>query len=274
MTGSHLPVPPSVPNLAVPILLVTSLMAMVVVAAARPSLLAGRLLQLDDAFRAASRVARRRRIKPRTVIMLSAMGALLGLSVGAAASLWFGLSGWLVGVGVAAVGVLLPLQLFQDGWRRSLVGEVNEDCLALLQMVYVLAGVGSRPVDQAVRGFAQSWRDRSPLAQLLVECAPAESPVEFLAALDIPGQQMATMILTLRQAQRLERKQRRWLLEQRLESSITDMQHRLERVARRRASTAIVVGVLILLPTLMIAILTPPILQAVQQIGGSGVPLP
>jgi hypothetical protein len=274
MSIPFLPSPSSVPNLAVPALLVTGLVLVATFVAARPSFLAGRLLGLGEVYRAAGRVVRRRRVERRTVRLLSAAGGCVGLSVGAGASLWIGAAGWLVGAGVVILGVLLPLRHFQRGWRRSLVREANEDCLALLQMVYVLSGVGNRPIDQAVRGFSQAWRDRSALARLLAECAPAESPVEFLAALDVPGQQIATAVLTLRQARRLAQGQRRWLLEQRLDSGITDMHHRLERLARQRASMAIVAGVLILLPTLMIAIMTPPILQAVQQVGGSGVTLP
>jgi len=77
--------------------------------------------------------------------------------------------------------------------------------------------------------------------------------------------------LTLQQVRSLEREQRRWLLQQRLDSAITDLQHHLESVAKKRAAMAIVMGVLILLPTLMIAIMTPPILQAIQQISGSNV---
>lgn len=274
MTFLPLPSLPALPNLAVPILLLTGLMVLVALATASPALLAVRLIQAGEAVRAAASVVRRRRVKPRTVIAVSAVGVCIGLSAGAALSRTIGPSGWLAGAGVSVLGVLLPLQLFQNGWRRAVVREMNEDCLAMLQMVYVLAGVGERPVDEAVRGFSRAWRDRSPLARLLAECAPADSPVEFLAALDVPGHQMATMVLTLQQARRLGSDERRWLLEQRLESGISDMRHRLEQVARRRASAAIVVGVLILLPTLMIAIMTPPILQAVQQVSGSGVGLP
>jgi hypothetical protein len=273
MSFPHLSLPASssIPNLAVPILLFASLIIVVTIVATTPASLAGRLLRMGSLLRATIEVVQKRRVERRTILLLSAVGVSVGLSVGAVLSLWIGMQGWLVGLGLVIVGALSPSRLFESGWRRSLIAEVNQDCLALLQMVYVLAGVGRRPIDQAARTFARTWRERSALAQILDECPPTESPVEFLTALDMPGQQLSATALTLQQVRRLEREQRRWLLQQRLDSAITDLQHHLESVAKKRAGMAIVMGVLILLPTLMIAIMTPPILQAIQQISGSNV---
>jgi hypothetical protein len=261
---------PAVPNVAVPLLFLVGALAMVAVSV-EPSAVAGQLLRTGAMFEAAAEVVRRRRVSRSTVILLTVLGVVAGVAAGAVSSIWVGLQGWIVGVGLALVGLLLPPRLFDNGWRVGLVQRVNSECLGLLQMVYVLAGVGGRPVDQAVRAFAQSWRDRSALARILSECPPTESPVDFLSALNIPGQQINMAVLALRQARTLEREQREATMAQRVRASIATLRHEMENLARRRANTAIVVGVLILLPTLMIAILAPPIMQVIGQFGGGGI---
>lgn len=260
---------PAVPNVAVPLLFAVSALALVT-AAVEPSTVAGQLLRTGAMFQAAAGVVSRRRVSRSTVILLSVLGIASGVALGAVASLWVGVQGWIIGAALALAGLLLPPRLFDNGWRVNLVQRVNGECLGLLQMVYVLSGVGGRPVDQAVRSFAQSWRDRSALARLLGECPPTESPVDFLAALDIPGQQVNMTVLALRQAKSLEEEQRETTLAQRVRASIATLRHEMEDLARRRAQTAIVVGVVMLLPTLMIAILAPPVMQVIQQFGTSG----
>jgi len=260
---------PPVPNVSVPLLFLVSALALVT-AAVDPSAVAGQLLRTGTMFEAAAGVVRQRRVGRSTILMMSALGVVTGVATGAVCSLWVGLQGWVVGAALALVGFLLPPRMFDNGWRVSMVQRVNSECLGLLQMVYVLSGVGGKPIDQAVRAFAQSWRDRSALARLLGECPPTESPVDFLAALDMPGQQINMTVLALRQAKSLEGEKRERTLAQRVRASIATLRHEMENLARKRANTAIVVGVLMLLPTLMIAILAPPLMQVVQQFAAGG----
>lgn len=260
---------PPVPNVAVPLMFLVGALALVT-SAVDPATVAGQLLRTETMFQAAASVVRQRRVGRSTIFLMSVLGLVTGTAVGALSSLWVGLQGWLIGAVLALVGMLLPPRMFDNGWQVSLVRQVNNECLGLLQMVYVLSGVGGRPVDQSVRTYAQTWRDRSALARIVGECPPTESPVGFLAALDMPGQQMNMTVLTLRQAKALEGEKRERTLAQRVKASIATLKHDMEELARRRANMAIVVGVVMLLPTLMLAILAPPLLQVIEQFSASG----
>jgi len=260
---------PPVPNVAVPLMFLVGALALVT-SAVDPATVAGQLLRTETMFQAAASVVRQRRVGRSTIFLMSVLGLVTGTAVGALSSLWVGLQGWLIGAVLALVGMLLPPRMFDNGWQVSLVRQVNSECLGLLQMAYVLSGVGGRPVDQAVRTYAQTWRDRSALARILGECPPTESPADFLAALDMPGQQINMAVLTLRQARSLEGEKRERTLAQRVKASITTLRHEMEELARRRANMAIIVGVVMLLPTLMLAILAPPLLQVIEQFSVSG----
>lgn len=264
---------PPVPNVAVPLMFLVGAMSLTT-AAVDPAAVAGQLLRTEAMFQAAAGVVRQRRVGRSTVFLVSLVGLVTGLAVGALSSLWVGLQGWFIGVALSLVGVFLPPRMFDNGWRVNLVQQINNECLGLLQMVYVLSGVGGKPVDQAVRTFAQTWRDRSVLARILGECPPTESPVDFLAALDMPGQQVNMAVLTLRQAKTLEGEKRERTLAQRVKAGIATLKHEMEDLARRRTNMAIIVGVVILLPTLMIAILAPPLMQVIQQFSARGALIP
>lgn len=264
---------PPVPNVAVPLMFLVGAMSLTT-AAVDPAAVAGQLLRTEAMFQAAAGVVRQRRVGRSTVFLVSLVGLVTGLAVGALSSLWVGLQGWFIGVALSLVGVFLPPRMFDNGWRVNLVQQINNECLGLLQMVYVLSGVGGKPVDQAVRTFAQTWRDRSVLARILGECPPTESPVDFLAALDMPGQQVNMAVLTLRQAKTLEGEKRERTLAQRVKAGIATLKHDMEDLARRRTNMAIIVGVVILLPTLMIAILAPPLMQVIQQFSARGTLIP
>ena len=226
---------------------------------------AGWLLRASGVTHTAMTVAARERVTPGVLWVLSIGGALLGLTCGVLLLLVAGAQGLLVGGALAVGGWLGPRRFFtSDGWRVKFVRAINADTLRLLQRVYTLAGVGQRPVDEAVRTFAKSYRGRSALADFLAECPPSESPVQFLSAARLPGLPLATLLLALRRASELGDAQRQTVLEQHLKIAVAELKQLLRHQAKRQAQTAIVTGVLILLPTLLLTVLAPPLLNVLQ----------
>jgi hypothetical protein len=252
----------SVPDYTVPILLIAGLLALGLALTSTPAV-AGRLLRADGLIRAVSEMTARRRVAPFVPILLSALGVAAGLAAGGILSgvTEAGIQGWLVGGGLAIAGFLVPRAMFIDGWNARFVRRMNADVLVLLQTVYVLSAVGRKPVDEAIRAFAHAWAGRSALADVLLGCPSSESPVQLMRELDVPGQPFAMMVLALRQAQEISEAQRKRVLGERVQAGIMDLKHAMMSLAKKRAQMAVIVGVLILLPTLMIAILVPPLMN-------------
>lgn len=246
-------------NYAVPLFLFVALLG-VALALTPTHAMAGRLLRVStDVQAAVVAAARRKRVSPAVPVLLSVLGVGAGLALGGLLAWKVGGQGWVLGVGLAVAGALLPRSRFTaNGWNVKFVRDVNADTLILLQVVYVISAVGRRPVEEAMRMFAQAWARRSQLADLLLSCPPLTDPVQFLADVDVPGQAYATLVLALRQAQEVGESQRKRVLGQHVQVAVTELKHYLAMLAKKRAQTAIVVGVLILLPTLMLAVLAPP----------------
>ncbi len=251
----------SVPDLTVPLLLIIACVAFIVALAATPHVT--RRVVIGDKMQAIIKDANyKRRIAPHVPIVLSLFGILFGLCVGALlATLILNWQGWLVGLALAVGGAIVPRIQYQNGWSTKFVKDVNADCLMLLQMVYILSGVGPKPVDEAMRSWAQAKAEDSQLALLLMECPSGVSPIAMLGELGIPGGALANLILTLRVVQTTPQNERRRLLQQRVDVGIAEMEHQMHILAKKRAQAAIICGVLILMPTLMLGILAPPLVQ-------------
>lgn len=254
-----------VDNIAVPVLLCVGLIGLWLLLLPLPTS-AGLLLQASGMTHSALSVAARKRVSPLVPRLLALGGVLGGLAIGMILLTFAGWQGALLGGALAVAGLLTPRYLFTaEGWHARFVRAVNEDTLAVLRMVYVLAAIGKRPVDEAVRVFAQSrYGQQSELADFLAECPPAESPVQFLSDAEIPGQALATLLLALRQASESTEAQRKNVLGQQMAVAVAELKQNLRVQAKRRAQTGIVVGVLILLPTLLLAVLAPPMLNMLQ----------
>ncbi len=226
--------------------------------------LAGRLLQAGQLSEDLTHLARRRRVAPLVPVLLSVMGIGLGLATGALLAQGAGQQGWLLGGALALAGALWPRTRFTQGWDARFVKEINADTAMALRMVYILSGVGHKPVDEAVRAFAHAWGGQSVLADLLLECPATLSPVQFLGELPIPGQAYAMLILALRQAQEVPEKQRRLVLWQQFQTALDGIRNTLRAQAKRRAQTMLMVGVVTLLSTLLLTILAPLMLNLVE----------
>ena len=248
----------------VPGLLLTAWLSLVLAALPTPRV-AGALLRAGQVSQGVADVARQRQVSAGAPLLLTVMGVLLGAIVGAVLAMWWGVQGWAVGICVALLGALLPRAWFTArGWDARFVKAVNADVLLLLQIVYLLAAVGRRPVDEAVRIFAQTWAGQSALADVLLGCPATESPVQFLAELNIPGSAYALLVLALRQAAETPEAQRRRVLGQQLQRALTELRQTLMAQAKRRAQTALIVGVLVLLPTLLLTVLAPPLMNVLE----------
>ena len=249
---------------AVPVLLIAAALSFVF-GIAPTHVLAGKLLQVSDrSSEAIAKVAQQRRITPITQFLYVGIGAAIGLAVG---FLMYGLIGWqglLLG-GVLAVGAaILPFSRYEDGWDKKWVETVNAGTLRLLRMVYILSGSGGKPIDEAIRYFGRTWQGRSPLADLVMDCPQSESPAEFLGRLGVPGQPYAVTVLALQQGRQMGQEARNVMLEQNLHMALSDLENELGAMAKRRVLLTIISTILILLPTLMLAVLAPPASQLVH----------
>ncbi len=242
---------------AVPLFLAASALALLV-SLLPTHVIAGKVLRLTVAARSLD-VTQKRRISAVTQAACSAVGCFLGAGTGLALLGLIGPQGLALGGALALAGAALPFSVYRGGWHKGWVAEVNGQTLRCLRTVYMLSGMGGRPVAESLRTFAQTWAGRSALADLLLECSPMEDPIEFLSALEIPGQPFAVMVMALRQAAVAAQDQRRQILEQNLTMALGNLKNELRTLGKRRALTAIVVAVVILLPTLMVTVLGPPL---------------
>jgi hypothetical protein len=254
---------------SVPILFAVALTGVMLFALPAPSL-AGKLLQVGSLSDSIARTMTRRRASPMTAYLIAIAGVLLGLAVGAMMHGLIGPQGWALGGLVALGGFLAPNFLFVNGWDKRFVNQVNADVLPLMRMVYILSGVGRMPVDEAIRSFAQAQARHSAMADLLMECPPSDSAVNYLRGLDIPGDAYLSAVMTLTQAVGVSDKegQRKRILAHHVQVAVANLKNRMESLAKQRAQTAIVLGVLILLPTLMVTVLAPPFVSMMALMGG------
>jgi hypothetical protein len=203
-------------------------------------------------------ITRKRHVTASELTLLTLLGFFAGIAVGLLLLGFLGAQGLAVGAALALCGAALPFAIYEDGWDKRWVHAINGQTLRCLRTVFMFAGMGGSPVEQALRIFADTWAERSALADLILECPQNADPVAFLADLALPGQPYAVMVMALQQAQAADLQQRGLILEQALVMALSDLKSFLKMLAKKRAMTAIIVAVTILLPTLLLAVLAPP----------------
>lgn len=241
---------------AVPALLIVGYLGLML-ALLPTTKLAGGVLQVAQSVGAVE-ITRKRRVTPGELVLMTLLGFFGGVAVGLLMLGVFGAQGLAVGLGLAFFGGALPFALYEDGWDKRWMRAINGQTLRCLRTVYMFAGMGGSPVEQALRIFADTWAERSALADLILECPQSTDPVAFLAELALPGQPYAVMVMALQQAQASAAEQREAILGQALTMALSDLTSWLKMLAKKRAMTAIIVAVTILLPTLLLAVLAPP----------------
>jgi len=214
-----------------------------------------------------------RKLSQRTLrIMTTAMsiiGAYLGWALGyivgdTMAMLLMGGLGFVV-------GLLLPRYMYIEGWPRKVVNSAKRDSVPMLRTVFVLSSGSGTPVFEGMRAFAESWQAKSEIAQIILACPTNEDPIEYLAGLEIPGNMFSTIIITLKQAKGLSQQRRVRLLKQQLQSTIRGLESDILDTIKRRQMASLLVGVVMLLPTLLLAVLAPSLSSAFGILGDSGI---
>lgn len=256
------------------ILPVPSILLFVAALAAALSILpapviAGKLAQLEGVSGAMAAIVARKRVPRSLPYILGAIGIGLGLAIGGLLSAGaLGWQGWLVGLCIAVAGVLIPAAMFDKGWDRRFVEQINQDVLIPLRMVHTLSGSGRKPVGEALHFFARMYAGRSALADLLAGCPASDSPIGFMEGVDMPGMPYTTLVISLKQAESVPESQRKGVLDQQMEMALFNLRHERIALVERRAQVGLVAGVLMILPTLMVAVLAPPMLNMIQLFGG------
>lgn len=243
-------------DLRVPLLLVLAVLAFGL-GMLPTHVVAGRLLVVGKVSHDVRTRLGRRHISRLGLTLYVSLGVAAGLTAGALLAVSMGLQGWLLGLTLSVLGGIYPLTRYQDGWDKRYVERLNGDTLMLLRRVYTLSGVGTVPVSHAVRRFAETKADDSELAQLLARCPLNADPADYLADVQVPGRPLVIAVMALHQASGADRQKREQILERNLDIAVTQLENELNAMANRRAMTAILVSVLILLPTLLLAILGP-----------------
>jgi len=106
------------------------------------------------------------------------------------------------------------------------------------------------------------------LADLLAGCPASDSPIRFMEGIDLPGTPYTTLVISLKQADSVPDSQRKSVLDQQMEMALFNLRHERIALVDRRAQVGLVVGVLLILPTLMVAVLAPPMVNIIQLFGG------
>jgi hypothetical protein len=212
------------------------------------------------------------RVQPAQIRLLTiaivALGValMLGLSFSLAAS-WQAV---VMGLGVVVLGITLPNALFKNGWPAGLVKSVQSEIGSLLLYIYLQAGLAGRSIDESVRAYARykitSAEDsqRYRLASLISRCPPDVSPVDFLMELEIPD--LRSRIMPLQQVRTAPPDDRRVILNTLVQRARREQERTLESEVKRRGLLSVAVGVLILMPSLMLTVLAPPVLTLLEQL--------
>jgi hypothetical protein len=106
------------------------------------------------------------------------------------------------------------------------------------------------------------------LAEIIMSCPATESLIRFMGDLGIPSLPYSSLVMAFRQASDVPERERRKVLGQHLAATLSDVKINMQILAKRRAQQAIIAGVLILLPALMIVVLAPPLLSIAVLVGG------